>query len=113
MGDPEIINAKLDLLHARVQDIEAMLSKVADAMVTIARIEERMQANNAGLSRAFDEIERLAGLLEKHIQACDARLKPLEEAQPMNKLVSGWVLAVVTGAAVLLSSVITAKVLGG
>jgi hypothetical protein len=113
MSDPEIVSAKLDLLYERVQGVEATLGKVAEAMVAIARIEERTQANNAGLDRAFGEIERLAGLLEKHIQACDARFKPLEETQPVSKLISGWVSAWAAGLVGVLGGAIITKVFGG
>lgn len=64
--------------------MDGALSTIADAMVKIARLEERHQETRESLGRAFDRLESV----EKR-QADDAvvveriqgRLKPLEEAR--------------------------------
>jgi response regulator RpfG family c-di-GMP phosphodiesterase len=107
------LNAKLDMLHARMSTMELTLAKVSDALVSIARIEERMQANSEALSRAFEANHKLAEALSKHEHLADERMRKLEEVAPVHKLVSGWVLAWIAGAVGLLGGVVASKVLGG
>ncbi len=93
--------------------MELTLAKVSDALVSIARIEERIQANNEALSRAFEANQKLADALAKHEYLTDERIRKLEEVAPVHKLVSGWVLAWIAGAVGLLSGIVASKVLSG
>ena len=107
------LNAKLDMLHARMSTMELTLAKVSDALVSIARIEERMQANSEALSRAFSAVQSLTEALHKHETVVDERMRKLEEVAPVHKLVSGWVLAWIAGAVGLLGGIVIHKILGG
>lgn len=107
------LSAKIDLLHARMSTMESTLAKVSDALVSIARIEERMQANSEALSRAFESVHKLTEALHRHEASSDERMRKLEEVAPVHKLVSGWVLAWIAGAVGLLGGIVIHKILGG
>jgi len=107
------LNTKLDMLHVRMTTMETTLAKVGDALVSIARIEERMQASSEAVNRAFEAVRRVSDEMARHENATDDRLRALEEAAPVNRLVSNWVLTWVVGAVALLGGVIVGKVVGG
>lgn len=108
----EILNAKIDLLHTRMHSIEATMAKVADAMERIARIEERMQANSQAMERAFNGIEKVSKALSAHMEESDKRIKLLETSQPVQRLVSEWVIRLVVGVMTLVLGIVAAKTLG-
>ena len=107
-----ILAAKLDALNGRMTPIEQNLSRLADAMVSIARLEVRLANNGDAVSRAFESIDKISGELGKHSMQMDERIKRIEETAPINKLISGWVLAWVAGAVGLVGGAVVAKVLG-
>lgn len=111
MGDVELLAVKMDALHDRMTGIEAAIVKVADAMERIARLEERLAAHNDAMRRAFDAIDRNSQDMTEHFRAADERMKALENAQPVQKLVTGWVLAWIAGAVGLLGGAVAAVVL--
>lgn len=96
--DNENIAAKLDVLNSRVGGIETTMDKLADAVVQIARLEVAMANNSEAVRRSFDAIEKLNLHLDDHSRIADERIRKLEEAAPVNKLVSGWVLSWLAGA---------------
>lgn len=104
--------AKIDVLHTRMTTMEAALAKVSDALVTIARIEERVQANNDALGRAFSSVQSLTAALRELEASVEGRMRKLEEAAPVQKLVSGWILAWIAGAVGLLGGIVIHKILG-
>lgn len=106
------LTAKIDMLHARMSTMELTLAKVSDALVSIARIEERIQANSEALSRAFSAVQSLSEALHEHEVTDDERMRKLEEVIPVHKLVSGWVLAWVVGAVSLLSGIVIYRIFG-
>ena len=106
------LSAKLDVLHARMSTMESTLAKVSDALVSIARIEERMQSNSEALSRAFLAVQTLTEALHRHESSSDERMRKLEEVAPVHKLVSDWVLAWIAAAVGLLCGAVAMKVLG-
>lgn len=106
------LTVKIDSLHARMATMELTLSRVSDALVSIARIEERIQANSDALSRAFDANNRTAEALAQYERDADERIRKLEESAPVQKLVSGWVIAWISWALGLLGGVVASRFLG-
>ena len=110
--DLGVLNAKLDTLHGRIGSMESSLSKLAEAMVSIARLEVRLAGNGDAVNRAFESIEKLSTELERHSFVMDERIKKLEETAPINKLISGWVLAWIAGAVGIVGGAVASKVVG-
>lgn len=111
MGDTEMISAKLDTLHDKVCGLEDSMEKLADAVVQIARLEVQMAGNSESIKRAFDAIEKMHSSMADHMRTSDERMKALELNQPVQKLVTGWVLAWIAGAVGLLGGAVAAVVL--
>lgn len=112
MGDSEMLGAKLDNLVDKVAGMESNMTRLADAMVQLARLEVQFANNSEAVKRAFDAIEKLHTLMSQHIESADERMRLIEEAQPVQKLVSNWVLAWIAGVVGLLGGAVAAKVLG-
>lgn len=108
----DTIDRRLSQIESGLTRTEAALAKLTEAMVQVARLEVALTHNGQAIERAFGSIEKLAGKLERHIDDADTRLRHLEEAQPVQKLVSGWVLAWIAGAVGLLCGAVATKVLG-
>ncbi len=93
MSETDVIRAELRAMRKDVSEIKGALSKVADAVERLTRLEERYSALTAALERAFSSISKIEG-----------RLSTLEIAQPVQKLASSWVtngVWMVAGAAVM------------
>jgi|GEM_PF-6319213 len=102
MTDPDlVIVSKLDNLQDKVSKMEKAIERLADAMVQIARMEVLVSNQSEDITRAFSEIHELGQRLDKHFVAADDRLRALEDANSVHKLVSGWV---VTGVSSLLAA---------
>lgn len=108
----DTIDRRLSQIESGLTRTEAALAKLTEAMVQVARLEVALTHNGQAIERAFGSIEKLAGKLERHIDDADTRLRHLEESQPVQKLVSGWVLAWVAGAVGLLCGAVAMKILG-
>lgn len=113
---------RLDHIESGLGRLESAVARLADAMVQLARLEVSMTHNGDAITRAFSAIEKLASTVEQyeresrlrmkeHEEKADERLKKLEEAQPVQKLVSGWVLAWIAGAVGLLGGAVATAVL--
>lgn len=111
MGDTELVSAKLDTLHNKISGLETSMQKLADAVVQIARLEVQMANNAESIKRAFDAIEKMHFVMAEHMRTSDERMKDLELAQPVQKLVSGWVLAWIAGAVGLFGGAVASTVL--
>lgn len=92
------ISAQLTSIHARLTSVEKSMSDVATALVTIARIDERMTNYNSALDRAFKAIaeinERLdnaqpaVGMMQQRAQKggyCDWAVQKQQEEKDVNK----------------------------
>ena len=111
------IAANIAINYARLDHCVAGFNALIDwhkpeAMVSIARLEVRLANNGDAVSRAFESIDKISGELGKHSMQMDERIKRIEETAPINKLISGWVLAWVAGAVGLVGGAVVAKVLG-
>lgn len=111
MGEDQI-DTRLNRIESGLTRVEVSVAKLADAMVQVARLEVSLAHNGEAINRAFVGIEKLNARLEKHEEDADVRIKKLEENQPVQKLVSGWVLAWIAGAVGLFCGMVAAKVLG-
>jgi hypothetical protein len=111
MSEADVLSVKMDSVAVRMASIEQTMGKLADAMVQVARLEVKMAGTGESLNRAFEAIEKMSGSLNDSARLMDARMKRLEEAAPISKLVSGWVLAWVAGAVGLVGGAVAMKVL--
>lgn len=107
------INARLARIESSIDRAETALARLAEAMVQIARLEISVQHQSDSVNRAFASIEKLATKLDRHVDSADVRLKALEEAAPVSRLVSGWVLALIAGAVGLLGGAAFAHLIAG
>lgn len=85
-------------LSCDMSEVKATMNRLTDAVTKLAVMEERQLADRAGLDRAFK-------LLERH----DARIAIIEQAQPMQKHSSDWVMK---AAGLILAAVLGAGVSG-
>jgi uncharacterized protein involved in exopolysaccharide biosynthesis len=106
-------NARMQALEGAVQDIRSAINQIAEAMVKIARLEERHEETRGSLGRAFDRIEAVEKTQADQrvdIVKIQGELAPLKESR-------GWtvngILAVVAvvGAAVI--GLVVVKASGG
>lgn len=93
----EVIDRRLNGIEIGLTRLEASVEKLTDAMVQLARLDVQLANNGEAVRRAFEAIEKLSEHLESHEQSSDMRLRKLEEAAPVNKLVTGWVLSWLAG----------------
>jgi hypothetical protein len=70
---------RLDVLHEDVTEIKSNLSKLTDAIVKLALIEERQAQSAQAMERAFKTIEKI-----------DLRLTELEKNAPEAARVARW-----------------------
>lgn len=110
-GD-EHLDSRLVRIESGLTRLEESVAKLADAMIQVARLEVTLSHNGDSIKRAFDAIEKISQHLERHEELSDLRLKKLEEAQPVQRLISGWVLAWIAGAVGILCGAIAMRVLG-
>lgn len=80
MSETDVLHAELRAMREDVSEIKGAVSKVADALERLARLEERHSTVAGALERAFGAISKI-----------EARLRELEQAAPVQKLTSGWV----------------------
>ena len=90
-----VMQEALDGVREDVREIRAAMSKMADAVVRLAVLEERHTVVSGALDRAFSAISKLADRIRDLEQAVpeklEARVRDLEQAQPVQKLTSGWI----------------------
>ncbi len=90
-----VMQEALDGVREDVREIRAAMSKMADAVVRLAVLEERHAVVSSALDRAFSAISKLSDRVRDLEQAIperlEARVRDLEQAQPVQRLTSGWV----------------------
>ena len=90
-----VVAARLDSLHSDMQEMRAVQSKVADALIDLARLGEKQQYTADSLKRALTSMERL----DQRVVGLDRRVDMLEKDAPMQKQTSNWVISAVWAAA--------------
>lgn len=84
---------RLETVERAVADIRDAVGQIADAMVKIARLEERHQETRESLGRAFERIEaveRAQSDQRVELVTLKAQIKPLEESR-------GWMVTAMLG----------------
>lgn len=89
---------EIDGVREDIREMKTALSRMADAMVRLAVLEERHLTVAGALERAFSAISKL-----------EARVRELEQLQPVQKLASGWVTGAVSFGGGLLASIVLKK----
>lgn len=98
MAETDVLHAEMRAMREDVSEIKGAVSKVADALERLARLEERHSTVASALERAFGAIFKI-----------EARLRELEQAAPVQKLTSGWVTNGVWAAAGMVAMLILKK----
>jgi hypothetical protein len=101
----EMVKEMKQEMRAELSELRASMAKLADAMVSIARIEVTQAQHAEAFNRVF-------GALHAHEADSEKRLRTLEEAAPVGKLVNGWALSLVAGIVGLVGGAIAMKLLG-
>lgn len=101
-----VVAGKVDMLHATVSDMRLALQDLTQAIITLARVEERQTQLAEAQNRAFKALETL----ESECRVLETRINALEAAEPEQKRTSSWVTAAVWGAAGLAVIIILKKV---
>lgn len=101
MSDTEVIKEQMVGVREDIGEIKGALSRVADALERLARLEERHATVASALDRAFGAIKSI-----------DLRLKVVELAQPVQRLTSGWIVTAVAAGAGSLATIVITKVIG-
>ena len=108
-----VMQEALDGVREDVREIRAAMSKMADAVVRLAVLEERHTVVSGALDRAFGAISKLSDRVRDLEQAIperlEARVRDLEQAQPVQKLASGWVTGAVGFGGGLVATVLLKK----
>lgn len=99
MSETDVMHAELRAMREDLSEIKGAVSKVADALERLARLEERHSTVAASLERAFSAISKV-----------ESRLRELEQASPIQKLASGWVTNGVWAAGGMLAMMLLKKV---
>lgn len=113
----QVISHRLESLHGDVGDMRTILRELTTAVTKLAVIEERQVQTGVSLERAFKEIERCGSHHDTQrvsdlsdLKALQIRVASLEQSAPANKQTNVWVMAFVTGIAVLVFMFIASKV---
>lgn len=90
-NDPQLamLAQRVDALHDGFSEVRSTLKEVADALVILARVDERQGQANAAIDRAFKAIEKTDGRVDKLAE----RVMALEQQQPLQKQVNLWFLS--------------------
>lgn len=86
-------SARMQALESAVQDIRDAVGQIAEAMVKIARLEERHQETRESLGRAFDRldaVEKQQGDTRVELVTIKAEIQPLKESR-------GWMVSGILG----------------
>jgi len=89
--DPQIalLSQRVNDLHEGFSEVRSTLKEVADALVILARVDERQGQANAAIDRAFKAIEKAEARVDKLVE----RVATLEQQQPLQKQVDLWFLS--------------------
>ncbi|HOW46155.1 MAG TPA: hypothetical protein P5305_04055 [Rubrivivax sp.] len=85
-------------LASDMAEVKSSMTRLADAVTRLAVMEERQITDRATLGRAFSDLEKL-----------EARVKALEQAHPLQKQSSEWV---IKGVGLILAAVLGAGMSG-
>lgn len=99
MSDVDVIKAELRGMRQDVSEIRGAMAKVADALERLARLEERHSTVSGALERLFVAVGKI-----------EVRLREIEQSQPVQKLMSGWVANSVWAAAGMAVMLVLKKV---
>lgn len=106
-ADLAILFTKMDILQQHVGDVKETQTKMAEAINTLAVVEEKQSTTIAAVERAFKIMEKYEG---KH-ERLEERVRCLENQQSTNQKTNKWVEMALLGVAVLAFQYI-AKVTG-
>lgn len=81
MADTDVLAAEIRAMREDMDEVKITMRKVADALVQLARLEERHTTVASALDRAFGAIGKL-----------ELRVRTIETAQPVQKLTSSWMI---------------------
>lgn len=97
-ADLAILYTKMDILQQHVGDVKETQNKMAEAINTLAVVEEKQSTTIAAVDRAFKIMEKYEGKHEK----LEERVRTLENQQTTNQKTNRWVEMALLGAVVLL-----------
>lgn len=78
---------EMSWIKNKLHDLEEAMSTMADAFVTLARLEERHASVTEALGRAFAEIAKI----QAEIRGLDQQIHEIEKNEPLQTLTSDWV----------------------
>lgn len=87
----QVLANRMDRIGEDVVEIKDQVRAISQGLEKIARLEERHENHARALERAFNSLTSMEG-----------RLKTLEVQEPINKMVSKWVIAGVLGVVAIL-----------
>ena len=101
----EIHASEFSALREDIGELRAAMNKVADALIGLARLEEKHNNSARAIERAFIDINKV----DIKADALDLRVKNMEIAQPSNNKTSEWVEKLLIGAACVLAMFVLKK----
>lgn len=87
----DIFTVKLDALHKDVGEVKTALNKLSDAITKLALVEQQQGQIAAALDRAFKAISKVEEGITDDLNALDARVTVVEQAQPKHNSAALWV----------------------
>lgn len=106
-ADLAILFTKMDILQQHVGDVKETQTKMAEAINTLAVVEEKQSTTIAAVERAFKIMEKYEG---KH-ERLEERVRVLENQQTTNQKTNKWVETAVLGI-VMVAAMYVAKATG-
>lgn len=102
---------KVELTLGRIEDTH---DRIADSLERLVRLETMHADTRQSVDRAFRNTEKLAGEIDEKLDQIGARLRSLEEKQPVTSLAVYFVGLLVLGAlAAIGTAVLKAAGVGG
>lgn len=95
-----LLTQRVETLHADIGEMRTTMGKIADALTTLALVEERQNQTGQALERAFKALGKL-----------EDRLDALERHAPLQAQTSEWVVRALWAAAAA-GAVFVAKKVG-
>jgi predicted nucleic acid-binding Zn-ribbon protein len=95
--DIRVLEHRVDALESTMQgalgEIRDGIKEIAHNTGKLALLEERHAETRDGLNRAFDAIKECEDQHDRHIEAYNERMRPIEAALPGLKELRRWVIA--------------------
>jgi len=95
----QAIRQEFDAMRKDITQIENAVTKLAEAIDRLTRLEEQHSSTREALTRAFDKIT----LHERRHAEFERRFQKLEKSDHVQNITSRWVMSAVWGAAGLLA----------